>query len=120
MGDDTAGAHGGDDVGPGRRHRGAGRGQHAPVEVAHGDVEVERVVQLADAPGQHGAIAQPLGREGSGVAGHPLPHLAEAAAAVDEGEHQARRHADDEQDGQRVQVDAGVQPHRAGPGRTSA
>ena len=102
------------------RQRLTGAREDAPVEIAHGDVDVELRVQSLEAPGERGRIVEALGDQAGGVAGHPLAHVPHQHAPVDEREDETRRRADDEEHEQRVQIDAGVQPHRAGPGRTSA
>ena len=56
--------------------------------------------------GQRRLVAQALGRQRGRVAGHALAHLTERSAAVDDREDHGGGHAHDDQDGERVQVDA--------------
>jgi hypothetical protein len=119
-GDHLAGPGGGQGVAGRGRPAHPGLRQEPALEISHGQVEVEVGVQLLDPPGQRVTVAELLAGHAGRVAGHPLAHLPEAATASDQREHQTRRRSHDEQDGQRLEVDAGVQPHRDDTGRTSA
>ena len=77
-------------------------------------------MELLEARAERRPIGHALGGEAGGVARHALAHLAHETAAAPDGEHQAGGGAHHQQHHQRVQVDARVQPHRAGPGRTRA
>ena len=70
-------------------------------------------MELGEPPPERGAVVPVLGDERSDVPREPLAHVTLEGAPLAEGEDQAGREADHEQDAEEVEVDAGVEaPHR--------
>ena len=95
----------------------AGGGEDPAVEIAHRHVQLEIGVDLLKPPRQPAGIRQIVGREGGDVLGQPFGDLALHRAPLAEGEDQARREADDEEDAEEVEVDAGVESRHGHPSR---
>jgi hypothetical protein len=92
-----------------RRQRPPGRGDETAGGVVHGKVDMEMLVNLAQARPEPGRIVEALGGEGGEVASHRLGHLVSYVLTRAQREHEGGGGADHEEDTEEVQVDARVQ-----------